>query len=167
MTFLDRVKDTNRLILWFILMLIGLFPITYIGWLVHYYFLWELGLQYSLSWTILYWIAEMFAIIFYGVMAAAGYWLLADETIRAKTTMFLLGLTVFWQWGCGMFDWLWFIVHRIQGFPFPSINEVWWWNPYYWFLGFEWTTFNHLIYTIILEVILLLIWVLWWIKYHK
>ena len=164
---LDRIKDTNRLFLWFILMLVGLFPITFIGWLVHYYFLWELGLPHLMSWAIPYWIAEMLAVVFYGIMTATGYWLLADETKRAKLTMFLLGLTVFWQWGSRMFDWLWFVLHSLQGFSFPPLNEVWWWNPYNWFLGIEWTTLHHIIYTIILELILLGIWVLWWLKYKR
>ncbi len=167
MSLFKRIKDTNRLILWFLLMLAGLMPITFIGWLVHYHFLKDLGLPHLMSWAIPYWISEMLVVVFYGITSAAGYWLLADETERARITMFLLGLTVFWQWGCGTFDWLWFIFHRIKGFPFPALDKVWWWNPYYWFLGIEWTTLHHIVYTIILEVILLGIWVAWWFKYKR
>jgi len=164
---IDRIRDTNRLILWFIIMLAGLMPITYIGWLVHYHFLNDLGLPHLMSWAIPYWIAEMLAVAFYGVTSAAGYWLLADETKRARITMFLLGLTVFWQWGCGTFDWLWFILHKLKGFPFPALDQIWWWNPYYWFLGINWTTLHHIIYTIILEAVLLAIWIIWYVHVHS
>ena len=164
---LSKIKNMNRLYLWFLLMLAALVPITCIGWLIHYHFIQELGLPFSMSWAIPYWISEMLVVAFYGVTSAAGYWLLADKTKRDKITMFLLGLSVFWQWGCGNFDWLWFILHKLMGHPFPALNQLWWWNPYHWALGIHWTTLHHIIYTAILNLTLVAIWILWYIRIHR
>ena len=150
-----------KLVLWFIVMIVLLFPITHIGWLVHYKFRIDYGLPFSFEWAIPYFIDEMFVVASIGIASAAGYWLLADKDVRSKVTMFLLGYTVFHQWLSGAFDWLWFIVNRIYGHPFPGLDEVWWWNPYYWAFGIEWTTEYHIWYTIIMEAILLIIWIIW------
>lgn len=149
------------MILWFLIMVILLLPITHIGWLVHYKFRIDYGLPFLFEWAIPYWIDELLAVSSIGVASAVGYWLLADETMKSKLTMFLLGYTIFHQWLSGAFDWLWFIVHRLYGHSFPPLNQVWWWNPYYWLFGIEWTTLHHILYTIIMEVILLIIWYLW------
>lgn len=142
---------------------LALLPISFIGWLVHYYFIWELGLPQLMSWKIPYWIAEMLTAATYSFMAALGFWLVAQWSEKNKWTAFLVGITAFYQWGCGLFDWLWFLIHGLMGHvaEFPGLHEIWWWNPYYWFLGIEWTTLHHIIYTIILEIIFIGAWVVW------
>ena len=126
-----------------------------------------LWLTFLFEWAIPYWIDELLAVASIGIASAAGYWLLADESVKSKLTMFLLGYTIFHQWLSGAFDWLWFIVHRIYGYAFPALDAVWWWNPYYWFFGIEWTTLHHILYTIIMEAILLIIWYMWKRLYKK
>ena len=90
-------------------MVVLLVPITHIGWLVHYKFQEDYGLPFSFEWAIPYWIDELLVVASIGIASAVGYWLLADETVKSKVTMFLLGYTMFHQWLSGAFDWLWFI----------------------------------------------------------
>lgn len=152
--------------------ILSLLPISFIGWQVHFFFAapppsglgLELLNQVPLSvWKIQYWIAEMLVASFYSITLALGYWLTTKYWMRERWTALLLGITAFYQWGCGLFDWLWFLIHALMGHTaeIPSLTTVWWWNPYHWYLGIEWTTTHHIIYTIILEAIFICLWIRW------
>lgn len=161
-----RALTLNKLAVWFLITFACLMPISFIGWLVHFHFIWELGLPIG-NWRLWYWVAEWGAVICVGIASSADTWLIAKRLKRNIWTILLLTLTVFWQWFCGAFDWQWFLIHKLKGFPFPSLNQLWDWNPYYWALGINWTTLHHIIYTIILELVLLGIWIIWLTKRRR
>ena len=160
---LQEKIESHKLFVMTAVVILAMLPISFIGWQVHYYFLYELGLPHLMSWAIPYWIAEMLVVAFYGVALAAGYYMTTWETWRRRWTILLLGITPLWQWGCGLFDWLWFLIHALMGHiaEFPALGDIWWWNPYYWYLGINWTTAHHIVYTIILEVVFIGMWVAW------
>lgn len=178
---LDSARDyieNHKLLVLAVTTFMALLPISFIGWQVHYFFAASppngLGLtildQVPLTvWKIWFWIAEMLAVAFYSIMAFRGYWLTTRSYMREYATGFLIGITTFYQWACGAYDWIWFLIHGLMGHvsEFPSLSTVWWWNPYHWFLGIEWTTFHHIIYFIILETIFISAWLYWHFRWNR
>lgn len=148
-------------------MVLNLFPISDIGWLVHSEFIKKYGLVFSMDWAIRYWIDEMLVVLGLGLMGGLGYWIFRAETKKHRLTAVMLGLTVFWQWMGGFFDWIWFLLDWIGGYPLPALDKLWYWNPFYWFLGIHWTTLHHIVFTIIMESILFILWYLWYRRTTK
>jgi hypothetical protein len=166
---LQEKIETHKVLAIEIGIILALLPISYIGWQVHYLFIEVLGLPPLMSWKIPYWIAEMGVASLYGVIGAIGYWMVEMYYHRAKWTAFMIGISSFYYWACGVFDWLWFLIHGLLGHvaEFPGLMDIWWWNPYYWFLGIEWTTLHHIIYTIVLVVMFAFAWIIWDWKVNK
>lgn len=163
----EKIAKYWQLLIWFSVIIFSLFPITHIGWLVHYLLQEEYGLKFSWIWAKQYWIDEMLVVAFYGVTSSIGYWLFREKEKRQRITAFLLGLTAFWQWLSGFFDFLWFFVHRLYGFSFPSLDTVWWWSPFSWLLNLKWTTRHQIIYCLIMETILFTIWLIWYSRLKR
>jgi hypothetical protein len=162
----SKVK-TYKLYVWFILIFMCFIPLNYIQWQIHYLFQWYYGVPFQWSWALPNFIAEVIVVASIGLASAVGYWLIADESSKDKWTMILLTLTVWWQWFCGAYDFVWHIINLLAGNPFPAWDLVWWWNPYSWLFGIEWTTLHMVGYMIILEIILVLMWLWWYYKFRN
>lgn len=156
------IKNYWMLLVFVTVMVLNLYPISDIGWLVHSEFIKKFGLVFSMEWAIRYWIDEMLVVFGLGLMVGLGYWIFRVDSKKHRTTAIILALSTCWQWMSGFFDWIWFFIDWINGYPLPALDKLWYWNPFYWGLGIHWTTFHHICLTIIMESVLLLIWLLWY-----
>lgn len=116
--------------------------------------LYQWGLEFGIEWFLAY--GAWFTLIFVAITGAIAtvYWFSTDDNKRSRFTQFAIVITIMSLWIGGFLDILWFMMSG----AFPPFDAVWWWMPFYWLFGIEWTLVHQIIYTTVWFILLIVIW---------
>ena len=139
--------------LWFFILL-WLFSLTGLDYLVNHVLIKFYGLQYQFEWFIVYGLWITLLCISGGGMTSVAYWFSTTKEKRSWFTVGAIFTTLLATWGGGILDFLWFMM---RGFIDPP-SKVWWWMPFKWLFGIDWTIGHQAVYTIVWILALVVIW---------
>lgn len=143
---------------WFWLFVIFLLvSTTYVDFVVNND-LYKYGLIYNFDWFIRYGVGITLMHIAIPALISIAYWFSSAKQRRHKFTVGAIFITILAMWGGGFLDWVWFFFDWVFDGVLIQWGTVWWWMPFYWLFGIEWTTVHHLVYTIVWGIVLALLW---------
>ena len=127
----------------------------------------EHGLQFSWQWAFQWWTILTVTMAIISLLVATSYLLMREPTKRHYYTAFMIGFSIWWQQVSGNMDLIFFLFDKIRGTYWIDWDTVWWWSPFNWLFGFEWTSKNQVAMTAIFDVFWLGLWVLWFLVMNK
>jgi len=148
-----------------VVIVIGPTMLDYIGNSTMY----KYGLVFSYEWFIPWAFGLHITVGASSVSNGIIYWFIRAKNKRNRLTAFLIGLTSYWQLISGNEDLIWFVVFD-RGLP--PLSKVWWWMPQHWVVNYinpnwQWTTLHELIWIVTFNIILLLMWCIWYYKRNR